>query len=251
METPSTPPKPSCPLNSEQYDDPLPNIQDTYVEMTGMTPDSLQDVVDKLGTSCLKRNRSFGSSVDESSCMGKKLKRNDTLSSTSSFESNKSRVISNEDSKADMETDMVFKPSSPRNQSPNSNHNPTPPPTDPEPKPSTPPKKAPSKHVPTFMEAPYWTFNIQNSKDRSKDKGVKCSQTLALAIKFAFESFIQGAILQMWGPRDHLGPTFSVPRQHRQLANKFEKTSEFKDLQKELFTLCTHPIYPWVEEEYN
>ena len=168
----------------------------------------------------------------ESSYMGKKLKPNDTQSSTSSFESNKS---SNEDSKADMETDMVSKPSSPCNQFSNSNHNPTPPLTDPEPKPSTPPKKAPSKHVPTFMEAPYWLFNVQNRKvkDRSKDKGVKCSQTLAIAIKLAFESFIQGSILQMWGPRDHLGPTFSVPRQHRQLANKFEKTSEFKDLQKE------------------
>ena len=92
--------------------------------MTGMTPDSLQDVVDKLGTSCLKRNRSFDSSVDESSYMGKKLKPNDTLSSTSSFESNKS---SKEDSEADMETDMDSKPSPPRNQSSNSNHNPTPP----------------------------------------------------------------------------------------------------------------------------
>ena len=181
--------------------------------------------MDKLGTSCLKRNRSFGSSVDESSYMDKKLKPNDTLSSTSSFESNKSRVISNEDSKADMETDMISKPSSPRNQSSNSNHNPTPPLPTLNPNLVPPPKKAPSKHVPTFMEAPYWTFNVQNSKvkDRSKDKGVKCSQTLALAIKLAFESFTQGSILQMWGPRDHLGPTFSVPRQHRQLANKFEK----------------------------
>ena len=50
---------------------------------------------------------------------------------------------------------------------------------------------------------------------------IKCSQASALAIKLAFETFIQGPILQMWGPRDNLGPTFSVPRQHRQLADKY------------------------------
>ena len=84
------------------------------------------------------------------------------------------------------------------------------------------PTPAMATNVDNFMDAPYWTFNILTSKKQdTRNKSIKCSQALALAIKLAFESFIQGPILQMWGPRDNLGPTFSVPRQHRQLADKY------------------------------
>ena len=56
---------------------------------------------------------------------------------------------------------------------------------------------------------------------------------MATAIKLVFETYSQGSILQTWGPRDNLGPTFYILRQHIHLAEEFEKSCEFKEFQKQ------------------